>query len=182
MPPLMPSRKKLKDKGKGKQKKEMRQFANSSDAEIIRGIHDGKPGATWALAMRAHQHKGDFHPDHHPHECASIIEATLNILKRCDENLASVFGVAHSDSVLMSMSIFCLRKMSVNARHELSCRRRTPTICHKIIVGISPVIKCMVAESRVLSQSTEVWFKCEYICEVLLSLDSLTACTRPRYG
>ena len=156
----MPSRKKLKDKGKGKQKKEMRQFANSSDAEIIRGVHDQKPGATWALAMRSHQHKGEFRPYYHQHECVPIIEATLNILKRCDESLASVFG-AHSNSVSMSMSIYCLRKLSVNARHELSRMHRKPAICRKIIAGMSPVIKCMVDERRVLFQSTEVWFKCE---------------------
>ena len=45
----MPLRKKLKDKGKGKQKKEMRQLANATAAEIIRGIHDGKQAATLAL-------------------------------------------------------------------------------------------------------------------------------------
>ncbi|EJK76169.1 hypothetical protein THAOC_02083, partial [Thalassiosira oceanica] len=99
----MPSRKKQKDKkGKGKQKKEMRQFANATAAGLIRGIHDGKSAAPLALvrhlaATAAANKPGELFEDP---QYAGITEALLIILKRCDESLASVFGGVHSDAVL----------------------------------------------------------------------------------
>ena len=78
------------------QKKEMRQLANATAAEIIRGIHDGKPAATLALMRQwsARERGGERGGDQFDRleECAGITEAMLKNLRRCDESLASVFG------------------------------------------------------------------------------------------
>ena len=147
----MPSRKKLKHKGKGKQKKEMRQLANATAAEIIRGIHDGK---------LAGGHQFDRL------ECDGITEAMLKNLQQCDESLASVFGSEKSlapvfggaqDQFLTSPPTFCLRILLAGAIESHNRRK----VCRDIAEGISPVVKCMVHERRVFFQSTEAWYDSE---------------------
>ena len=152
----MPSRKKLKDKGKGKQKKEMRQLANATAAEIIRGIHDGKPAATSALMrhMTASERAED---PFDLYERAGIIEAMLKTLKRCDESLASVFGGAQDP---VNLTAFCLSTLFMGTTQS----QNRQEVCREIAEGISPVIKCMVNERRVFFQSTETWFESESQC------------------
>mmetsp|Transcript_25284 Transcript_25284/g.57027 ORF Transcript_25284/g.57027 Transcript_25284/m.57027 type:complete len:565 (+) Transcript_25284:88-1782(+) len=147
----MPSRKKLKDKGKGKQKKEMRQLANATPAEIIRGIHEGMPGAT--LALMKHLQQNGCHYDELERD--GVIEAMLKNLKRCDESLASVFGVSPADQDMICLPQFCLSALLTVGRES----HNRQEVCRKIAEGISPVIKCMVHERRVFFQSTESWFE-----------------------
>ena len=155
----MPSRKKLKDKGKGKQKKEMRQLANATAAEIIRGIHDGKQAATLALMrqMTAAIERGEDQFD--LYESAGIIEAMLKTLKRCNESLASVFGAGAQDHPpwMIPPPVFCLSTLLTGATQS----HNRQEVCREIAEGISPVMKCMVHERRVFFQSTETWFDCE---------------------
>ena len=165
----MPSRKKLKDKGKGKQKKEMRQLANATAAEIIRGIHDGKPAATLALMRQwtAGERGGERGGDQFDRlECDGITEAMLKNLQQCDESLASVFGSEKSlapvfgcaqDQFLTSPPTFCLRILLAGAIESHNRRK----VCRDIAEGISPVVKCMVHERRVFFQSTEAWYDSE---------------------
>ena len=134
----MPSRKKLKHKGKGKQKKEMRQLANATAAEIIRGIHDGK---------LAGGHQFDRL------ECDGITEAMLKNLQQCDESLASVFGSEKSLA-----PVFGGAQDQFLTAIESHNRRK---VCRDIAEGISPVVKCMVHERRVFFQSTEAWYDSE---------------------
>ncbi|EJK49933.1 hypothetical protein THAOC_31137 [Thalassiosira oceanica] len=150
----MPSRKKQKGKGKSMQKKEMRQFSNATPAEIIRGIHGGKPGAIRALAGFVSQHEGSVPYDELERD--GVTEALLRNLQRCDESLASVFGTAQDrPSVIVTLPAFCLTALVkiVTESHNKQ------EVCRKIADGISPVIKCMVHERRVFFQSTESWFE-----------------------
>ncbi|EJK69668.1 hypothetical protein THAOC_09051 [Thalassiosira oceanica] len=121
----MPSRKKQKGKGKSMLKKEMRQFSNATPAEIIRGIHGGKPGAIGALAGFVCRHEGSVPYDELEHD--GITEALLKNLQRCDESLASVFG--YRDMVLLPS--FCLSTLVTGATkshnteeliHAIMCR------------------------------------------------------------
>ncbi|EJK49935.1 hypothetical protein THAOC_31139 [Thalassiosira oceanica] len=132
----MPSRKKLKDKGKGKQKRGMRQLANATPAEIIRGIHEGKPGATLALVKRFYQSNGLPYDEL---ERDGVIEAMLKNLKRCDESLASVFGVSPSDQDMICLPYFCLSALLTVGRQS----HNRQEVYLQIAEGISPVIKCM---------------------------------------
>ena len=151
----MPSRKKRKDKGKGRQKKEMRQFANAAATKLIRGIHDGK--AAEPLALMRHLVMNEREELFDDPRYAGINEALLKILQRCDESLASVFGGAYSDKVLAGTAVLCLSTLIKGATKS----HDTSTVCRKIAQGISPVIKCMIRERRVFFQSSEAWFASE---------------------
>ncbi|EJK59374.1 hypothetical protein THAOC_20415, partial [Thalassiosira oceanica] len=135
-----------------KQKKEMRQLANGTPAEIIRGIHEGKPGATLALATRFDQSNGLPYDEL---KSAGMTEALLKNLKRCDESLAPVFGVSPSDQDAICLPYFCLSMLLTVGRQS----HNRQEVCLHIAEGISPVIKCMVHERRVFFQSTESWFE-----------------------
>ena len=152
----MPSRKKRKDKGKGRQRKEMRQFANAAATKLIRGIHDGKAAAPLALMRHLVMNEREELFDDPRYD--GITEALLKILQRCDESLASVFGDAHSNEVLAAgTAVLCLSTLLKGATQS----HDTSTVCRKIAQGISPVIKCMIRERRVFFQSSKAWFASE---------------------
>ena len=159
----MPSRKKKqKGRGESKQKKEMRQLANATAEELVRGIHDGKPAATLALLHQfAAASEGGALFDK-LERAAGITEAMLKNLKRCDESLTSVFG-AHDEQVdpllIKSIPEFCLSTLLTGATQPHDRKE----VYRKIAEGISPVIKCMVHEGRVFFQSTEAWYESESI-------------------